>query len=199
MIVAEASYEVTDPTVDSQIISLKESGADTLMDFTLTKFTSLTIRKVYELGWKPQDFIPSVSNGIGAVLTPAGIEHSIGIYSAQLLKSPSDPQWTDDSGFKEWLTFMHKYLPEADINDSNYIQGFNTAQLTAQALKQCGDDLTRESLMRQATNLRNFQPSMSLPGITVTTGPTNYNTFHSARLGRFDGKSWVLIGDLIGD
>jgi ABC-type branched-subunit amino acid transport system substrate-binding protein len=199
MIVAEASYETTDPTVDSQITSLKESGADTLFEFTLTKFTSLTIRKVYELGWKPQHFIPSVSNGIGAVLAPAGIERSIGIYSAQVLKTPSDPQWTNDPGFKEWLAFMRKYLPDADINDTNYEAGYNTAQLIGHALKQCGNDLTRENLMRQATNFNSFQPSMLLPGITVTTSPTNYDTFHSARLGRFDGKSWVLISDLISD
>jgi len=199
MIVAEASYETTDPTVDSQIISLKESGADTLIEFTLAKFTSLTIRRVYELGWKTQHFIPSVSNGVGAVLTPAGIERSIGIYSAQVLKSASDPQWTNDPGFKDWLAFMRKYLPDADINDTGYEGGYNTAQLTAQAIKQCGNDLTRENLMRQATNFSNFQPSVLLPGITVTTSPTNYDTYHSARLGRFDGKSWVLVGDLISD
>jgi branched-chain amino acid transport system substrate-binding protein len=199
MIIAEASYETTDPTVDSQIISLKESGADTLADFSLAKFTSQTIRKVYELGWEPQHFIPSVSNGIGAVLTPAGIERSIGIYSAQVFKTASDPQWANDPGFKEWLAFMRKYLPDADINDAYYTAGYNTAQLTAQALKQCGDELTRENLMHQATNFRSFQTNMSLPGIAVTTSPTDYDAFHSARLGRFDGKSWVLIGDLIGD
>jgi branched-chain amino acid transport system substrate-binding protein len=131
-------------------------------------------------------------------ITPAGIDLSVGIYSAQVLKTASDPRWTNDSGFKDWLAFMHKYLPDADINDTNYEAGYNTAQLIAQALKQCGNDLTRESLMRQATNFNNFQPSMMLPGITVTTSPTDYDTFHSARLGRFDGKSWVvLIGDLI--
>jgi ABC-type branched-subunit amino acid transport system substrate-binding protein len=199
MIVAEASYETTDPTVDSQITSLKASGADTLVEFTLTKFTSLTIRTVYDLGWKPQHFIPSVSNGIGAVLTPAGIERSIGIYSVQVLKSVSDPQWMNDPGFKEWLAFMHKYLPDADINDTNYEGGYNTAQLTAQALKQCGDDLTRENLMRQATSFNNFQTGVLLPGITVSTSPTNYDTFRSGQLGRFDGKSWVLLGDLISD
>jgi hypothetical protein len=116
-----------------------------------------------------------------------------------VLKTPSDPQWTNDPGFKEWLAFMRKYLPDADINDTNYEAGYNTAQLIGHALKQCGNDLTRENLMRQATNFNSFQPSMLLPGITVTTSPTNYDTFHSARLGRFDGKSWVLISDLISD
>jgi branched-chain amino acid transport system substrate-binding protein len=197
MIVAEASYETTDPTIDSQVILLKESGADTFLDFSLAKFTSLTIRRVNELGWRPQHFIPSVSNGIGAVLAPAGIERSVGIYSSHVLKTASDPQWADDPGFKEWLGFMGKYLPGADINDAYYVAGYNTAQLTTQVLKQSDDHLTRENLMRQATNLKNFQPSMVLPGITVTTNPTDYNTFHSARLGRFDGKSWVLFGDLV--
>jgi ABC-type branched-subunit amino acid transport system substrate-binding protein len=199
MIVAEASYETTDPTLDSQILSLKESGADTLIEFSNTKFTSLTIRKVYDLGWNPQHFIPSVSNSIGAVLKPAGIERAIGIYSAQVLKTASDPQWANDPGVKDWLAFMRNYLPDADIDNVAYAGGYNTAQLTAQALKQCSDELTRENLMRQATSINNFQPSMSLPGITVTIRPTNYDAFHSARLGRFDGKSWVLIGDLVSD
>ncbi|HET6305876.1 MAG TPA: ABC transporter substrate-binding protein [Rhodopila sp.] len=199
MIVASASYEPTDPGIDSQVVSLKESGADTLVDFTLTKFTSLTIRKVYDLGWKPQHFIPSVSNGIGAVLTPAGIERSTGLYSALVLKSFSDPQWTNDPGMKNWLAFMRKYLPDADVNDTGYEAGYTAAQLSAQALRQCGNDLTRENLMRQATGLNNFHPDLMLPGITVTTSPTNYDTIHTARLSRFDGKSWVLMGDLISE
>jgi ABC-type branched-subunit amino acid transport system substrate-binding protein len=197
MIVAEASYETSDPTIDSQIISLKQSGADTLVEFSLTKFTSQAIRKVHELGWQPRHFIPSVSNAIGSVLTPAGIEASTGIYSGQVLKSPADPQWANDPGFRKWLAFMHQYLPGADINDSYYVAGYDTAELLVQVLKQCGDDLTRENVMRQATHLNHFQASMSLPGITVTTTPTDYDMFHSAQLSRFDGKSWVLFGDLI--
>jgi len=198
MIVAEASYETSDPTIDSQIISLSQSGADTLIEFSLTKFTSQAIRKVAELGWKPEHFVPSVSNGIGAVLKPAGIENSIGLYSAQVFKTPADPQWENDPGFKAWLAFMRKYLPDADINDAYYIAGYNSAQLMVQTLKQCGDELTRDNLMRQAKNLKNFQPSMSLPGIVVNTSPTDYDVFHMAQLSRFDGKSWVLFGDLIG-
>jgi len=197
MIVGEASYETSDPTIDSQIISLKQSGADTLVEFSLTKFTSQAIRKVHELGWQPRHFIPSVSNAIGSVLTPAGIEASTGIYSGQVLKSAADPQWANDPGYQKWLAFMQKYLPGADINDSYYVAGFDTAELMAHVLKQCGDDLTRENVMRQATSLKNFQPSMSLPGITVTTTPTDYDMFHTAQLSRFDGKSWVLFGDLI--
>ena len=198
MIVAEASYETSDPTIDSQIISLSQSGADTLIEFSLTKFTSQAIRKVAELGWKPEHFVPSVSNGIGAVLKPAGIENAIGLYSAQVFKTPADPQWENDPGFKAWLAFMRKYLPDADINDAYYIAGYNSAQLMVQTLKQCGDELTRDNLMRQAKNLKNFQPSMSLPGIVVNTSPTDYDVFHMAQLSRFDGKSWVLFGDLIG-
>jgi len=198
MIVGEASYETSDPTIDSQIIALSQSGADTLLEFSLTKFTSQAIRKVYELGWKPAHFVPSVSNGIGAVLTPAGIERAVGLYSAQVFKTPADPQWANDPGFKDWLAFMKAYLPGADINDAYYIAGYNSAQLLVQALKQCGDEVTRENLMHQATNIRGFQPSMSLPGITVNTSPTDYDVFHMARLSRFDGKSWVLFGDLIG-
>jgi branched-chain amino acid transport system substrate-binding protein len=197
MIVATASYETTDPTIDSQIISLKQSGGDTLVEFSLTKFTSQAIRKVAELGWKPQHFIPSVSNGIGAVLKPAGLDNALGVYSGQVLKTAADPQWANDPGFKTWLAFMDKYMPGADINDAYYVAGYNTAQLMVQVLKQCGDDLSRENVMRQATNIRNFQADMSLPGITVSTSPTDYDMFHSAELSRFDGKTWVLFGDLI--
>jgi branched-chain amino acid transport system substrate-binding protein len=199
MIVATASYETTDPTIDSQVISLSQSGADTLVEFSLTKFTSQAIRKVAELGWKPLHFVPSTSNGIGAVLLPAGLDHALGLYSAQTFKTASDPQWANDPGYQAWLAFMHKYLPDADINDAYYIAGYDQAELMVQALKQCGDDLTRENLMRQATNIKGFQPTMALPGITVTTSPTDYDVFHSARLSRFDGKSWVLFGDLIGN
>jgi branched-chain amino acid transport system substrate-binding protein len=197
MIVAEASYETTDPTIDSQIITLSQSGADTLVEFSLTKFTSQAIRKVAALDWKPMHFVPSTSNGIGAVLLPAGLDHAVGLYSGQTNKTAADPQWANDPGYEAWLAFMHKYLPDADLNDVYYVAGYNQAELMAQALKQCGDDLTRENLMRQAANIKDFQPTMSLPGITVTTGPTNSDVFHSARLSRFDGKSWVLFGDLI--
>lgn len=197
MIVAEATYETTEPTIESQIISLKEAGADTLLDFSLTKFTSQAIRKVRELGWRPLHFIPSVSNGIAIVLKPAGIENSIGIYSAQTYKSAADPQWATDAGFTRWLAFMHHYLPSADVSDVYTVAGYTTAQLTALALKDCGDELTRENLMRQATHIKDFQPDMTLRGVTVTTTPTDYDVFHSARLARFDGKTWVLFGDLI--
>jgi branched-chain amino acid transport system substrate-binding protein len=198
MIVAEATYETTDPTIDSQIISLKASGADTLVDFSLTKFTSRAIRQVHDLGWNAWHFIPSVSNGIAAVLKPAGIENSIGVYSAQIFKSAADPQWANDAGFMRWIGFMRKYLPTGDVNDYYNVAGYTTAQLTSVALKNCGNELTRENLMRQATRIRGFQPDMTLPGITVTTTQTDYDVFHAARLARFDGKTWVLFGDLIG-
>jgi branched-chain amino acid transport system substrate-binding protein len=197
MIVAEATYETTDPTIDSQIISLKASGADTLVDFSLTKFTSRAIRQVHDLGWNTWHFIPSVSNGIAAVLKPAGIANSVGIYSAQIYKSAADPQWANDGGFMRWFAFMHKYLPAGDVNDFYNVAGYTTAQLTTLALQNCGNELTRENLMRQATRFREFQPDMTLPGITVTTTPTDYDVFHAARLARFDGKTWVLLGDLI--
>lgn len=197
MIIAEETYETTDPTIDSQIISLKESGANTLLDFSLTKFTSLAIREVHELGWRPWHFIPSVSNSIGVVLKPAGIEDSIGLYSAQYYKSAADPQWANDTKFKHWVWFMHRYLPTGDLNDTYIVSGYTTAQLTAFALKNCGDDLTRVNLMHHATDIHGFQPDMTLPGITVTTTPTDYDAFHAARLARFDGRTWVLIGELI--
>jgi branched-chain amino acid transport system substrate-binding protein len=199
MLVAKASYETSDPTIASQIISLAQSGADTLADFSVAKFTSQAIRKVYELGWKPMHFIPSASNGIGAVLQPAGIEASVGLYSVQIFKTAADPQWAQDAGFAAWLDWMHKYMPGADINDNYYIIGYSSAQLMVQALTQCGGELTRENLMRQAASLRDFRPTTSLPGIAVTTSATNYDFFHIARLSRFDGKSWVLFGDLVGD
>ncbi len=197
MIIAEASYETSDPTIDSQIISLAQSGADTLVDYSLTKFTSQAIRKAYELGWKPVHFIPSVSNAIGAVLTPAGIERSIGLISPLVLKIAADPQWATDPEYQAWLAWMHKYNPDIDISDSYYAAGYNSAQLMVQVIKQCGDDLTRENLMRQAANINNFHPGMSLPGIVVNTSPTNFDVFRWAQLARFDGKSWNLFGDLL--
>jgi ABC-type branched-subunit amino acid transport system substrate-binding protein len=197
MIVAQASYETSDPTIDSQIISLAQSGADTLVDYSLTKFTSQAIRKVDEIGWKPVHFIPSVSNAIGAVLAPAGIERSIGLISPLVLKIAADPQWARDPEYQAWLAWMHKYNADVDINDSYYAAGYNSAQLMVQVIKQCGDDLTRENLMRQAANIHDFHPGMSLPGIVVNTSPTNFDVFRWAQLARFDGKSWNLFGDLL--
>jgi branched-chain amino acid transport system substrate-binding protein len=197
MIVAEASYETSDPTVDSQIISLAQSGADTLIEYSLTKFTSQAIRKVYELGWKPQHFIPSVSNAIGAVLGPAGLDRSIGLISPLVVKTATDPQWANDPEYQAWLAWMRKYNADIDINDAYYAAGYNSAQLMVQVIKQCGDDLTRENLMRQAANIKDFHPGMSLPGIVVNTSPTDFDVFRWAHLARFDGESWNLFGDLL--
>jgi len=199
MIVAEATYETSDPTIDSQVISLAHSGADTLVEYSLTKFTSQAIRKVAELGWKPEHFIPSVSQAIGTVLQPAGLEHAVGLISPVVLKIAADPQWANDPDYQAWLAWMAKYNPGVDINDAYYAAGYNTAQIMVQVIKQCGDDLTRENLMRQAANIKHFHPGMSLPGIFVDTSPTNFDVFHWAQLARFDGKSWVLFGDLLSD
>jgi branched-chain amino acid transport system substrate-binding protein len=198
MIIATASYEVTDPTIDSQIVSLQGSGADTLFDFATTKFAAQAIRKTYDIGWKPLQFVPYPAASVGAVLTPAGLEKSIGLITAGFVKDPADPRWQNDPAFKEWVAWMKKYYPDGDLTDQLNVWGYLTAQVMVQVLTQCGDDLTRENLMRQAASLKNVEFPLHLPGIKLNTSPTDFRVIRQLQLMRFDGKKWVLFGELQG-
>ncbi|MBG9388681.1 ABC transporter substrate-binding protein [Caenimonas aquaedulcis] len=198
MIVAEATYEVTDPTVDSQILTLKASGADTFINITTPKFAAQAIRKVYDSGWKPLHLLNNVGASVGSVLTPAGLDKSIDIVTVQYYKDATDPQWKDDPAMLEWRAFMARYYREGNVEDASNIYGYIAAQAMVQVLKQCGNDLTRENVMKQAANLKNFKQSLLLPGITLNTSPTDFAPVDQAQLSKFNGKQWVLFGDVIG-
>ena len=198
MIVAEATFESTDPTVDSQVISLQASGADTLFVHGVSKWASMTIRKVYDIDWKPLFILSATATSVSGVLAPAGLEKAKGLITAYYLKDPNDPQWADDQGFKDWLAFMKKYYPEGSTGDQLNVYGYTMAQALVQTLKQCGDDLSRENIMKQAANLDIALP-MLLPGIKIKTGPTDYYGVEAQRMMRFNGQAWELFGDLIGE
>ena len=198
MIVAEVSYEVTDPTVDSQIVTLKSSGADVFFNITTPKFAAQAIRKAYDIGWKPLHFLNNVSSSVGAVITPAGPEKAVGLVTALYGKDPTDPQFAKDPGMQKWRDFMAKYMPGADVNDFNHVYGYSAAQLMVQVLKNCGDDLTRANLMKQAASLKDVQLDTLLPGVRINTGAMDYFLIEQLQLARFDGKRWVLFGDVIG-
>ncbi|UGA41008.1 ABC transporter substrate-binding protein [Bradyrhizobium quebecense] len=197
LIVKELSYEVTDPTIDSQIVNLKATGADVLMTITTPKFGAQAIRKVADLGWKPTHFIVSVASSIGGVLEPAGLEASTGLMTALATKVVGDPAWDTDKGVQDYLAFMKQWYPEGNpIDGSNQI-GYLSAQFTAIILKNCGDVLTRENLLKQATNLSKISLPLLLPGITVSVSPTDYSTFDTFKLAKFDGKTWKFFGENI--
>jgi len=198
LIAKEVSYEVTDPTVDSQIVTLQASGADTLFIIAIPKFAAQAIRKTYDVGWKPLTFVNNVSSSVATVLQPAGLEKSIGLITALYAKDPTDPQWANDPPMKNWLAWMKKYYPEGDIKDFNNVYGYAVAQTLIQVLKQCGDDLSRQNIMTQAANLKNFEVSVLLPGIRINTSPTDFYPIEQVQLARFDGKRWVLFGEVLG-
>jgi branched-chain amino acid transport system substrate-binding protein len=197
MIVAEAPYETTDPTVDSQVVNLKASGADIFYNVTIPKFAAQAIRKTVEIGWKPLHFLNSVSNSVGGVLQPAGFENSKGILSTAYLKDPTDPQWKDDPGYKDWVAFMDKYYPDGDKTNVFTVYGYTIPQTLVQVLKQCGDNLTRENVMKEAASLHNLALPMLLPGITVNTGPTDFFPVKQMQMERFNGERWELFGPII--
>jgi len=197
MIVSEVSYEPSDPTVDSQIITLKASGADVFFNVTMTKAAAQAIRKAYDIGWKPLQYLNSISQSVGTVLTPAGLDKSVGIISAAYLKDPTDKQWENDPAIKEWTAWMKKYYPDGNLSDFMNVYGYAAAQTLVQVIKQCGDNLTRENVMRQAANLKDFPIDVALPGIKLNTSPTDYAPFKSVHLERFNGKQWELFGNVI--
>jgi branched-chain amino acid transport system substrate-binding protein len=198
MIVAVATYETTDPTLESQIVTLQGSGADVLFDNSTPKFAAQAIRKVYDVGWRPLHFLMWVASSVSAVLEPAGLDKSQGLVSAAYLKDPNDPQWKDDPGMRDWLAFMQKYYPEGNLGDIFNVNGYALAQTLVQVLKQCGDDLSRENIMRQAANL-DLELPMLLPGIKVRTTPNSFYPVQRMRLARFEGKQWTLFGELRGE
>jgi branched-chain amino acid transport system substrate-binding protein len=197
MIVARASYETTDPTVDSQVVDMKAKGADVLVNTAIPKFAAQAIRKAAEIEWKPLHILSSIGNSVGATLKPAGLEHCKGIVSDFFGKDPTDPKWQDDPGFKWWSSFMDKYLPGADKSDGGYAAGPNLGGTLVQVLKQCGDNLTRENVMKQAANLHDFTVPMLLPGITINTSPTDFAPIKQVQMGRFEGEHWELFGPLL--
>jgi branched-chain amino acid transport system substrate-binding protein len=196
LINAEVSYEVTDPTVDSQIVSLQSSGANVFYDITTPKFAAQAIRKTFDVGWKPVHLLNSVANSVSSVLQPAGLDKSVGIVTALFAKDPTDPQWKTDKGYQDWLAWMKKYYPDGDQSDAFNVTGYNLAMTMVQLLKQCGNDLSRENIMKQAANL-NLDLPMLLPGIKVSTSPTQFYPIREMQLGKFNGKNWDLIGDVI--
>ncbi|MFO1134451.1 MAG: ABC transporter substrate-binding protein [Rhodoblastus sp.] len=190
------TYEVSDPTIDSQMSRLQASGADTFFNITTPKFAAMAIKKAAEMNWKPLHFLNNVSASVGAVLKPAGFENAQGIISTGYLKDPTDPQWKEDAGFKNWLAFVDKYMPGADKTNANIVYGYNVAQGLVQLLKMCGDDLTRENIMKQAASFKNVKFEMLLPGITVTTGPEDFAPIQQEQLQKFEGDRWVLFGEI---
>ena len=198
MIVAKVSYETSDPTVDSQIVQLQGSGANVFLNVTTPKFAAMAIRKAYDIGWKPVHYVNNVGASIGAVLVPAGLEKSIGLISTAYLKDPLDSAWKDDKGMKDWYAFMAKYYPDGNVKDGGNVFGYAVGQTLVQVLKQCGDNLTRENVMKQAANLKDLQLAILLPGIKINTSPTDFAPIQAEQLIRFDGKQWVRFGEVIG-
>jgi branched-chain amino acid transport system substrate-binding protein len=198
MIVKEVSYEVADPTVDSQMVQLQASGADTFFNITTPKFAAQAIRKAYDSGWKPNHYLNNVSTSIASVLKPAGFEKAVGLISTAYLKDATDPQWKDDPAMKEWRAFVDKYLPGANLPDAFTTYGYAVSQTLHQVLKQAGKDLTRENIRKQAENLKGYRPELLLPGIRINTSGADHAPIESEQLVRFDGEKWVRFGPIIG-
>jgi branched-chain amino acid transport system substrate-binding protein len=198
MIVKEVSYEVADPTVDSQIVQLQQSGADVFFNITTPKFAAQAIRKAYDIGWKPVHYLNNVSNSVGSVLTPAGLDKSVGIISSAYLKDATDSKWANDKAIAEWRQFMNKYYPEGNQADVFNVYGYTVAMTIAQVLKQCGDNLTRENVMRQAANMKGFRVETLLPGIAISTSAADFAPIEQVQLERFNGKQWELFGEVMG-
>ena len=197
LIVRAVTYETADPTVDAQIIDLKASGANVFMNFAAPKFASQAIRRAHELGWKPLQCVSSISASIAAVLKPAGVEAASGVVVTQYVKDTSDPLWKDDPGVAEYLAFLGRALPQANPADQFGVIAYSIAQTLVRTLEQCGDDLSRERVMREAANLQGLRLPMLLPGIEINTSPSNFQPIQQARLARFDGSGYVLFGDVI--
>jgi len=199
MIVGEASYEVTDPTVDSQVVKLKSTGADLFFDASTPKFAAQAIRKLADLAWTPVHILDINASPISATLKPAGLDISKGIISTNYGKDPNDPQWKDDPGVKAYFAFMEKYYPEGDKLNTVNVYGYAVAELLVHILRQCGDDVSRENIMRQATNIKGFVGSLALPGISVNTSPNDYRVNKQMQMMRFNGERWDLFGPIIED
>ena len=198
MIVKEVSYEVTDPTVDSQMVQLQASGADVFFNVTTPKFAAQAIRKAYDMGWKPLHFLNNVSLSIGTVLTPAGLEKSVGLITTAYLKDQNDKQWANDPAVKTWEAFMKKYYPDGSLTQTENMYGYTVAATLHQVLKQAGDNLTRENIIKQAASMNGFRVDTMLPGIRINTSQDDFAPIEAAQLQRFNGKEWVRFGQVIG-
>ena len=197
--VVTAAYEISQPSVDSQIVSLKSSGTKVFLFAGTPKFAAQAIRRVHEIDWKPEFLVNLISTSIASVLAPAGLEISKGIVTATYRKDPDDPKWANDPGVKQYLTFMAKYMPGADIADANYFAGMHQGVILEALLKQCGNDLSRENILKQTRNIKGLALPMSLPGIVVNTGPTNNQMYTQSQLQRWNGKNWELFGEVMSD
>jgi branched-chain amino acid transport system substrate-binding protein len=197
LIIAEESYETSEPSIDSHIVKLKGTGADVFVNISTPKFAAQAIKKMAELEWKPMHLMTDVSISIGAVMKPAGLEASEGVLSAGYLKDASDPQWKNDEGMKKFMAFADKYMPGSNISDANMVYGFAAAQTMVQVLKQAGDNLTRENVMKQAASLKGFAPDTLVPGITITTSPTDFAPVEQLKMMQFKNGQWELFGDII--
>jgi branched-chain amino acid transport system substrate-binding protein len=197
MIVAEEGYETTEPTIDSHIVNLKASGADVFVDLSIPKFAAQAIRKATELEWKPMHFLNSVSSSVSATMKPAGFNYSQGIISAAYLKDPTDPQWKNDPDIKAWNAFLDKYYPDANRSDAFVIYGYAVAQTMEYVLKQCGNDLTRANVMKQAASIHNLVVAGLLPGVKINTSATDFAPLSQLQLMRFKGDTWERFGDII--
>ncbi|MFO1326025.1 MAG: ABC transporter substrate-binding protein [Rubrivivax sp.] len=195
MIVAEATYEVTDPTVDSQILTLKGSGANVFFSFSTGKFTVQSLRRAAELGWHPQLYLPVGSTSIASILRPAGADSAVGAITISNHKNPLDPQWAQDAGMREYLEFMKRWAPGLDAQDSLNLSAYSMSRVLVDALRRCGDDLTRAHVMRQMQALKDYATPVMLPGVSLTTGPDDYEIYGAIKLQRFDGRSWVPFGE----
>jgi branched-chain amino acid transport system substrate-binding protein len=199
MIVAEASYEVADPTIDSQVLKIKDAGADLFYSASTPKQAAQAIRKIHELNWKPVHILDINASPVSATLKPAGLEASKGVISVNYGKDPADPTWKDDPGLKKYLDFMDKYFPEGDKMNTVNTYGYSTAQLLVQVLKQCGDNLTRENVMKQAANLKDVVLDLGLPGMKINTSPTDYRVNKQLQMMKFNGERWELFGPILED
>jgi branched-chain amino acid transport system substrate-binding protein len=197
MIVAEESYETTEPTIDSHIVTLKSSGADVFVNITTPKFAAQAIKKIAEVEWKPTQFLNNVAASIGSVIKPAGMENAQGIISSAFLKDPTDPQWKSDAGMKAWNEFLDKYYPEANRSDSNVMYGYTVAQTMVYVLERCGNDLSRTNIMKQAASIKNLDLGGFLPGIKINTSATDFAPLAQLQLMKFKGDTWERFGDII--
>jgi branched-chain amino acid transport system substrate-binding protein len=197
MIVLKQTYEVTDPTIESQIVNLKNSGANVFFDITIPKYAVQAIKKAHEIGWKPLHFLNNVSSSLGTVLKPAGLDASRDLITALYMKEVTDPQWRNDKGFTDWVAFMKKYYPDGALDDQANGFAYNVAILMTQVLKQCGNDFSRENIMKQAASVKDFELPLLLPGIKVNTSPTDHAPIEQEQLAKFDGEKWALFGEIL--
>jgi branched-chain amino acid transport system substrate-binding protein len=197
MIIAEESYETSEPSIDNHVVKLRASGADVFISITTPKFAAQAIKKLAEMEWKPLHIVSNVSSSVGGVIKPAGFENSQGILSAAYAKDASDPQWDNDPGMKKFLEFLAKYGPDLNKLDGSVVYGYGAAQTMVKVLQMCGDDLTRANVMKQAASLKNFSPDTLLPGITINTSPTDFAPLKQLQMMRFRGEKWELFGDII--